>query len=103
MIKDKREERGRWCFVITGQTATSFRKSVGRGGAKSAITKSIKLLEEVKVIFTDKKYWKDSNVARRIDRLIKRFKEAKPNDYEVDRLLNRLYDFCDQYSIFINF
>lgn len=103
MIRDQREEYGRWSFVITGKTATSFRRSVDKGSAKSAITKSIKLLEEIKVIFTDKKYWKDRNAVRRIDRLINKFKEVKPKDYEVDHLLNKLYDFCDQYSIFIDF
>ena len=103
MIEDCRNERGRWSFVVGGKTATAFRNSVENGSAKSTITKSIKVLEEIKVIFADKKYWKDRNVVRKIDRLIKRFKEVKPNDYEVDRLLSRLYDFCDQYSIFINF
>lgn len=95
MVKER--YGGRWNYVITGRTATSFRNNVDKGSTARARKATIKLVEEIKTIYKGEK-----TTTARLNRLIKKLTEA-PNKADVlNPLLTKVYDFCDEYGIFID-
>jgi len=102
MIVDKRSGYQRWKFIIKGKTSEKFRRSIDNGRCKTCIKYSILLLEEIKIIFSEEKYEKDKRVVNRINRLIKKFNEVELDEDKINRLLDKIFDLCDEYGIFID-
>lgn len=89
---------GRWDWVVEGDTVKQFNHAMfGDGNGEDAVKGALTMLNEIRTVFTD------GRVLKRIDNLIKAFNavEDMEDHTHINKLANKLYDFCDQWNIFI--
>lgn len=89
----------KWLHHISGSLASEFHKAIEEGNIEAVKSNSIALLEKCKEFFDQEE---QDYVIYEIEDLIESFTDVEEDEDEVDFLLDKLYDFCDGYNIFID-
>lgn len=88
----------KWLHAIEGDLANRFREACLNDDVQGAVETSIELLEECRKFFDPE--GQDVELTE-LEDLIEDFQNVEIEYNAVDNLLDELYDFCDEYHIWI--
>ena len=88
----------KWLHAIGGDLANRFREACLNDDVQGAVETSIELLEECRKFFDPE--GQDVELTE-LEDLIEDFQNVEIEYTAVDNLLDVLYDFCDEYNIWI--